>query len=161
MDNWIFEGLPRAEMWGPIERFALNVAADETLPVVLPCEFMFMGAHDEHFGRAYEYKHVESRRYLILRADLRLVQYDMPPGRERGHYRLSRRTRRTAVERLELAEFGGCLELERYCEQCTALIEMAGPARPGHPANQTHTLAPWREHVAPPRRTGMKPSILT
>ncbi len=155
MDSWIFEGLARDEKWGPIERFALLVATDVTLPIVLPCEFMFMGAHDERFGRAYEYKHLESRRYLILRADLRLVEYVAPPADSDslGRYKLSRRSRRTAVERLELDMFRGCLEPDRYCDQCTALIELADPARAGHPTHQTNTVAPWREHLQPPRRT--------
>jgi hypothetical protein len=117
--------LDRSEMWDPLEKLAARVVDDPTVPLLIPCEFEFMAHYNEPgLPRIYDYRHCESRRWLQLTATGRIARY-VPPADDDdgdGHHVLSRRSLRRTIERLELAEFGGKLPPERYCDACWALI---------------------------------------
>lgn len=145
LDNWIFDGFGRDEVWQPLERFAALIGGDQTLPLLLPCEFAHVGAHEESFGRVQEYEHVESRRCLHLTTSLQVVEYVPTARGDVGGYALNSTTRRVALERLLLGAYGGCLDADSYCDRCCELIDGADPDRDGHPLWQTHRAGPWRD----------------
>ncbi len=143
----ISDGLDRDEVWQPLERFAALIGGDQTLPLLLPCEFVHVGAHDEPFGRVQEYEHVVSHRVLLLTTALQVVEH-VPALGGAEHCALGRGTQRGVLERLLLSAYGGCLAADEYCDRCCDLIDRADPDRDGHPLWQFHRVAPWRDRRA-------------
>ncbi len=118
--------LDKAEMWAPLEKLAARIVDEPSLPLLIPCEFSFMAYYDEPgIPRIYDYRHGESRRWLQLTITGRIARYIPPADGDTGdgHHVVTRGPVRLHLERLELAEFGGRLPLEHYCDECWQLID--------------------------------------
>ncbi len=120
------------DVFKAIEVVAERVVDDPRIPLVIPCDFGFF-AHYDAPGRPriYEYRHVDSRRWFQITETGRVARY-VPPTDDigLGHYVLTRRSLRTAIEGLELREFSEPRPLEEYCEMCQQLILRRRDTRP-------------------------------
>lgn len=120
--------------WEPLEQLTERVAADPSLPTIMPCEFMFMGRADLR-GRPsiWLYKHVDTRRYLNLGDDCRAYRY-VPPedvmSADQGRYLLHSEIRR-ALLHLELSVLTP--DQRAKLAQCDRCRELAGALASAHP----------------------------
>jgi hypothetical protein len=117
------EHLTKEAAWGPLEAVAERVVEDRSLPIVVPCEFMFMGYVERKRGPAlFEYRHLDSEEYLVLTADLRVARYIEAVEGGPGRYVITRRRLHDVLSELALGEHTGAHEADDYCTFCAELI---------------------------------------
>ena len=116
------------EMWLPLEALAQRVVERIDVPLVLPCQFMFMYHEDAPgLGRVHVYRHKHSRLYLNMTAKGRFVRYippvDIDDPDDDGRYVLTRVRLRTAIRALEIDEWTDWTIGDGYCNGCVELME--------------------------------------
>jgi hypothetical protein len=116
------------EMWVPLEQLADRVAETVGVPLVLPCDFMFMHHTDQPgVPRLFHYKHKLSRCSLNLTARGRFARYVPPADLEDldddGHYVLTRASMRKVLDAVEIDEWTDWTAGDGYCDGCVLLME--------------------------------------